>query len=138
MLKKFISWMKTLPDAKPITEQKQIAKQYKLWRIKTFVGMYVGYLCFYLTRKSLTFAAPSMMHDIGMTKDDYGILSTTMYITYGIGKFASGILADKCNIRSFMAVGLLGTSIVALCFSFISSIPLLTFLWGVNGGVQSM
>ena len=138
MLEKFISWMKTLPDKKPITDQKQIAEQYKLWRIRTFVGMYVGYMCFYLTRKSLTFAAPSMMHDIGMTKDDYGILGTTMYITYGIGKFVSGILADKCNIRSFMAVGLLGTSIIALCFSFISSIPLLTFLWGVNGGIQSI
>lgn len=138
MLSKFVKWMGTLPDAKPITDQKQIAKEYKLWRIKMFVGMYVGYVCFYLTRKSLTFAAPSLMREIGMTKIEYGVLGTTMYITYGIGKFASGILADKCNIKSFMAVGLIGSSLISLCFGFTSSIPLLTFLWGINGGLQSM
>ncbi|MDR1433553.1 MFS transporter [Candidatus Endomicrobiellum devescovinae] len=138
MLSKFLSWMGPLPDAKRIEGQEQIAKQYKIWRIRMFVGMYVGYVLFYLTRKNLTFAAPSLMNATGMTKYDYGILGTTLYITYGIGKFISGILADKCNIRSFMAIGLIGSSIISLCFGFISSIPLLTFFWGLNGGLQSM
>jgi sugar phosphate permease len=138
MLSKFLNWMGQLPDAKPIVEQEQIAKQYKLWRIKMFVGMYIGYMLFYLTRKNLTFAAPSLMNATGMTKYEYGILGTTLYITYGIGKFISGILADKCNIRSFMAVGLIGSSLISICFGFIMSIPLLTFFWGLNGGLQSM
>jgi len=139
MLSKFINWMKPLPDAKiQLKDEKQIAKLYKHWRIRMFLGMYVGYVGYYLTRKNLSYAAPSFISDLGVTKMEFGILGTVMYISYGVGKFLSGIFADKCNIKTFMAFGLIGSSVINLFFGFLSSLPLLTFFWGVNGGLQSM
>ncbi|MDR1926767.1 MAG: MFS transporter, partial [Endomicrobium sp.] len=138
MLAKFINWMNPLPDIKVQLQDKQIAEQYKFWRIKMFVGMYIGYLMYYFTRKNLSYAAPSLMNELGITKMNFGILGSIMYVTYGIGKFASGMLADKCNIRTFMAFGLIGSSIINIFFGFLPSFPLLAFFWGINGGLQSM
>ncbi|MCA6080192.1 MFS transporter [Candidatus Endomicrobiellum agilis] len=139
MLSKFINWIKPLPDAKnPLTDEKQIAKQYKHWRIRMFLGMYVGYVMYYFTRKNLTYAAPSIMRKFNISMLDLGIVSSTSYVAYGIGKFISGLLADKCNIRTFMAIGLIGSSLVNLFFGFLPSLPLLTLFWGINGGLQSM
>jgi sugar phosphate permease len=139
MLSKFISWMKPLPDMKtPLTDEKQIAKQYRYWRIRMFSGMYIGYVMYYFTRKNLNYAAPSIMKKFDITMLQLGTISTISYATYGIGKFLSGIFADKCNIRTFMALGLIGSSLVNLFLGFIPSLPLLTLFWGINGGLQSM
>lgn len=139
MLSKFINWMKPLPDLKtPSSDDKQVARMYKKWRVRMFLGMYVGYIMYYFTRKNISYAAPSLIAELGITKMEFGILGSTMYITYGIGKFISGLFADKCNIRTFMAFGLIGSAIINLFFGFLSSLPLLTFFWGINGALQSM
>ncbi|MDR0724109.1 MAG: MFS transporter [Endomicrobium sp.] len=139
MLSKFINWMKPLPDLKtPISDEKLVAKMYKKWRIKMFFGMYIGYVMYYFTRKNISYAAPSFISELGITKMEFGILGSTMYVTYGIGKFLAGMLADKCNIRTFMAFGLIGSAIINLFFGFLLSLPILTFFWGVNGALQSM
>jgi sugar phosphate permease len=139
MLSKLINCMRPLPDAKKILKDKsQIAKQYKTWRIKMFLGMYAGYVMYYFTRKNLSYAAPSFISELGITKMDFGILGSTMYVTYGVGKFVSGLLADRCNIRTFMAFGLIGSGAINLFFGFLPSLPLLAFFWGINGGLQSM
>lgn len=137
MFSKFINWMKPLPDAPRITDDQLVKKMYRNWRIRMFFGMYVGYVLFYLCRKNISFVAPSLMESTGMTIMEYGILGSTMYVTYGIGKFVSGVLADKCNIRSFMALGLIGSSLINLFFGFISTFWILAFFWGLNGVFQS-
>jgi sugar phosphate permease len=138
MFSKFINWMKPLPDQSLIGDKQQIAKKYKFWRIRMFLGMYVGYVMYYFTRKNLSYAAPSFINELGITKMEFGILGSTMYVAYGIGKFLTGVIADKCSIRSFMSIGLIGSSIINLFFGFLPSLPLLTFFWGINGGLQSM
>ena len=139
MLAKFINWMKPLKDSDhPITDEAQIKKEYRKYRIKMFFGMYAGYVMYYFTRKNLSYAAPSFISELGITKMQFGILGSTMYVTYGIGKFVSGMLADKCNIRTFMAFGLIGSGVINLFFGFLPSLPLLAFFWGLNGGLQSM
>jgi sugar phosphate permease len=131
--------MKPLAEAKTqLTDKKQIAKQYKLWRIKMFLGVYVGYMVYYFNRKNLSYAAPSLISELGITRTEFGILGSTMAITYGVGKFLSGMIADKCNIRTFMAFGLIGSSVINLFFGFLTSLPLITLFWGINGGLQSM
>ena len=71
-----------------------------------------------------------------------------IYLTYGIGKFVSGVVADKCNIRSVMAVGLFSSSIINILFAFLPQLKsmglplsltfMASFLWGLNGVAQSM
>jgi sugar phosphate permease len=134
-----IAWMRPLPNAKfQLKDKKQIAKEYKYWRFKMFLGVYVGYMMYYFNRKNLSYAAPSLISDLGITKIEFGVLGSVMAITYGIGKFLSGIFADKCNIRSFLAIGLIASSLINIFFGFLTSLPLLTLFWGINGGLQSM
>jgi sugar phosphate permease len=138
MIKKLFNIFKPLEDKETITDKNKINKMYRVWRIKMFLGVYVGYLVYYLNRKNISYAAPSLISELGITKIQFGILGSTMAVTYGIGKFLSGIISDKCSIRTFMAIGLIGSSIINLFWGSLTSLPLLVFFWGINGGLQSM
>ncbi|MCK4870971.1 MAG: MFS transporter family glucose-6-phosphate receptor UhpC [Gammaproteobacteria bacterium] len=124
-------------DKKPrLTDDQQVDKNYKYWRIRILYSMYIGYATFYLTRKSFTFAMPAMIHTLHFTKADIGILGSVFYITYGVSKFLSGIVADKSNPRYFMAIGLIITGIANILFGFSSSIMMLMIFWLINGFFQ--
>lgn len=119
-----------------LTDAQEVDKNYKYWRIRILYSMYIGYATFYLTRKSFTFAVPAMIHTLHFTKADIGILGSVFYITYGVSKFLSGIVADKSNPRYFMAVGLIITGIANILFGFSSSIMMLMVFWLINGFFQ--
>lgn len=116
----------------------EIDKSYTHWRWRMFIGMYLGYTVFYFTRKNIAPALPLFSDKLDINLWQLGILSSVFYIVYGIGKFISGLLADKANIRIFMAFGLLAASTIHLFYGFLDSLFLLVFFWGLNGVFQSM
>lgn len=121
----------------PLIEDKaEVQAAYKYWRIRIFYAMYIGYVFFYFSRKSFTFAMPAMIHELHFTKSDLGILSTLLYVTYGVSKFVSGVLSDRANPRYFMAVGLILTGIFNICFGLGESIWWFALFWGLNGLLQ--
>lgn len=147
MFAKIANWFKPLPDAAPLTEEQEIKKLYRSWRIKMFFSMYFGYALFYFTRKNLDIIKPTLIENNLFTVEQLGTIGFAIYLTYGVGKFVSGIVADKCNIRSVMSVGLITSSIINILFAFIpqmeSVLPfsatfLAALLWGLNGAAQSM
>lgn len=131
-----LKYLKTAPAAPRLTDPKEIDKNYKYWRIRILYSMYIGYACFYFTRKSFTFAMPDMISNLHFTKADMGILGSIFYVTYGVSKFISGILSDKSNPRYFMAIGLIMTGVANILFGFSSSLVMLMILWLVNGVFQ--
>lgn len=147
MFAKIANWFKPLPDAAPLTEEQEIKKLYRSWRIKMFFSMYFGYALFYFTRKNLDIIKPTLIENNLFTVEQLGTIGFAIYLTYGVGKFVSGIVADKCNIRSVMSVGLITSSIINILFAFIpqmaavlpfSATFLAALLWGLNGAAQSM
>ena len=40
MLSKALTWFKPLPDAQPLTDEQEIKRLYRSWRIKMFFSMY--------------------------------------------------------------------------------------------------
>lgn len=128
--------IKPAPYIDEIKDAETVKKNYKYWRIRVFYSMYIGYVFYYLTRKSFTFAMPSMMQDLGYTKSDLGILASILALTYGASKFLSGVLADRTNPRYFMAFGLIATGIFNIAFGLSSSIFLFAIFWGLNGFFQ--
>lgn len=134
-MNKFLNFFKT-PHVDKITDPELIDKTYRYWRIRTMYAMYVGYAAFYLTRKSFTFVAPQMIHDLHFTKTQIGLLGTVFCITYGISKFISGMLSDRSNPRYFMAIGLIATGIANIFFGFSSSLALLALFWLINAFFQ--
>lgn len=152
MFAKLVGWLKPLPDGTPISDEAQIKRLYRNWRIKMFFGMYFGYALFYFTRKNLDYVKPALSQNFGLDVIQLGYIGTTIYLTYGIGKFLSGVLADRCNIRGVMALGLFISSLINLAFPFLPQfqaflgnmgitlplVALASFAWGLNGVAQSM
>jgi len=131
-----LSILRPAPHVDEIQDEELMRKQYRHWRIRIFYGMYIGYVFYYISRKSLTFAMPTLMTDLGFTKSDMGILASLMSITYGLSKFLSGVLADRSNPRYFMSFGLIITGVANLLFGLGSSIMWFALFWAVNGWFQ--
>lgn len=113
-----------------------VKKEYKYWRMRIFYSMFIGYIFYYFTRKSFTFAMPALMQDLGFDKAELGLLGSILYITYGLSKFASGLMSDQSNPRFFMAIGLIITGLTNICFGFSSSLIFFAIFWGLNGWFQ--
>ncbi|CAM2976991.1 MFS transporter family glucose-6-phosphate receptor UhpC [Glaesserella parasuis] len=116
--------------------ENQSHKIYHYWRLHIMIGMYIGYAGFYLTRKSFNYVVPTLITDLGIDKNNIGIISTLFYITYGISKFISGVYLDKENPKHFMAYGLFLTGITNILFGLSSSVLMFTILWVINAWFQ--
>lgn len=123
------------PFTEEIKEEEVVKKKYKYWRLRIFYGMYIGYAFYYFTRKSFTFAMPTML-DEGFTLAQLGLLGSVLSLTYGISKFVSGIAGDRSNPRYFMSFGLILTGICNICFGLSSAWILLVSFWGINAWFQ--
>ncbi len=128
--------LKPAPVAPEIQDPKEVQAQYKYWRWRIFYGMYIGYIFYYFTRKSFTFAMPILMEDLHLQISDLGILSSVLSITYGLSKFLSGMISDRSNPRFFMGIGLILTGFFNICFGMTSSIAFFAVFWGLNGWFQ--
>ena len=73
MFAKLVGWLKPLPDGTPISDEAQIKRLYRNWRIKMFFGMYFGYALFYFTRKNLDYVKPALSQNFGLDVIQLGI-----------------------------------------------------------------
>lgn len=131
-----LDFLKPAPHRSEIQDPDLVKKEYKYWRLRVFYGMYIGYVFYYFTRKSFTFAMPALMQDLGFDKSQLGVLGSILSITYGLSKFLSGILGDRSNPRYFMAMGLILTGLFNIFFGMTSSIFFFALFWGMNGVFQ--
>lgn len=111
-------------------------ERFAYWRTRTFYSIFIGYIFYYFTRKSYTFAMPLLASELNFHKSELGILVTVFSITYGVSKFVCGILGDKSNPRYFMGLGLILTGVVNLLFGMSSSLWFFVLFWGLNGWFQ--
>lgn len=132
----FWSFFKPAAHIAAIEDESQVKKEYKYWRLRIFYAMFIGYVFYYFTRKSFTFAMPLLIKDLGFDKAQLGLIGSVLYITYGLSKFASGVMSDQSNPRFFMAIGLIITGFTNIFFGLSSSLILFAILWGLNGWFQ--
>jgi MFS transporter, OPA family, sugar phosphate sensor protein UhpC len=132
----FLSIFKPAPYQEEIQDPEEVKTLYKYWRIRILYSMFIGYALYYFTRKSFTFAMPGLIENLGFEKSELGLLGSIWAVTYGISKFASGVLSDQCNSRYFMAFGLFMTGVLNIFFGLSSSLFLFALFWGLNGWFQ--
>ncbi|HOW69156.1 MAG TPA: MFS transporter [Phycisphaerae bacterium] len=116
----------------------EVEGQYRYWRRRILYASLIGYALFYLVRKNLSLAMPMMEKDLGVTKSDLGLFLTLHGVFYGFSKFANGFLGDRTNPRYFMALGLVLSAVMNLCFGLSSAVYTLGFFWLLNGWFQGM
>ncbi|HIH2763116.1 MAG TPA: MFS transporter [Candidatus Azoamicus sp.] len=106
-------------------------------RVKLFFSMFIGYMFFYFTRKSLIFVSPLVINDMNISLSEFGIINTSFYIVYAISKFISGIISDRSNPKYIMIFGLMFTGIFNMCIMFFSyNINLILIFWILNAFFQ--
>ncbi len=138
MFTRMINAIKAQPPATPLTDEAEIKKSYRHWRVQTMYSMMVGYAMFYFVRKNFSMAMPSFLDEFGYTKTDLGIVLSLFSILYGVGKFVNGMLADRANPRYFMAIGLIGAAICNVFFGMSSALWVFGLFWLFNAWFQSM
>ena len=102
------------PPAQPvIADEGKVKSMYAHWRLRIFYACFIGYTVFYLCKKNIAVALPGIMDEFGYSATELGLLGSSLYLTYGIGKFVNGVLADGSDVRKFFPTALLMTAIAA-------------------------
>lgn len=128
--------------------EERVLRTYRRLRSRTFWGAVAAYSLYYVCRMTLSVVKGPIIDGGILTAGQLGVIGSAMLLVYAVGKFVNGFIADYCNIRRFMATGLLASAAVnlvlgclGLLHSYVST-PVIFFafavLWGVNGWAQSM
>ncbi len=155
MFKAFRNFFKEPPVAEPIKDENEVKSMYAHWRLRMFYACFIGYVVFYLCKKNIAVALPGLSAEYGYTNTELGLLGSSLYLTYGIGKFVNGVIADSSDVRKFFPTALIMTAIANLCFGLSAvlitpgqisffGLPsntillwLFVFFWGASGWFQS-
>ena len=79
--------------------------KYKRLRLQVFIGAFIGYAGFYLVRKNLSMAMPSLV-ELGFVKTELGVVLSMNAVAYALSKFLMGSVSDRSNARTFLPLGL--------------------------------
>ncbi len=123
-------------------------KYYRRLRLQTFAAATLGYSLYYVCRTSLNVMKKPIIDSGMLDARQLGVVGSALLFTYAIGKFVNGFVADYCNIKRFMATGLLVSTlanalmgIVGVAHTVIPTALIFTvfaLMWGFNGWAQSM
>ncbi len=106
-------------------------------RWQTFIAMTLAYVTFYVCRLSFT-VAKSALVELGITPTELGMIGSTLFFSYAIGKLVNGFIADHANVVRYMSLGLLLSAGMNLMMGMTTNALLLAIFWGINGWAQSM
>ena len=113
-------------------------ERYTKRQVSLLVTLFIAYTAAYISRTNLSPALDAIQTDFGLTAAQVGLLPTFFAIPYALGQIVNGTLADHFRPRNFITIGLVGSALMNILFSFASSYPLLIVLWCLNGCFQSM
>lgn len=137
MFKAFTRFFLTGPDAAPLTDEAEIKRRYRRNRISVFLSITLGYAMYYVIRQAYAVVKKPLLDANVFDAAQIGAIGSVFYFTYMIGKCVNGFLADRLNIKRFLALGLLGSATLLVCMGFCSSFYLFAVLWGLCGWFQT-
>jgi OPA family sugar phosphate sensor protein UhpC-like MFS transporter len=123
-------------DTRPASSGASVsAVRVQQWRV--FVTLYVAFMAYTVSKRSLGFAAASGIASGELTAAQVGQLSTALSVAFAIGKPLGGVLCDLYNPIVLMAVGLALSGVSALGLASAESASVMLLWWSVNGLAQS-
>ena len=128
----------------------KVDSTYKTLRNRTFWGVTIAYSLYYVCRMSLSVVKQPLIDEGVLSAGELGVIGSALLFVYAVGKFMNGFIADYCNIKRFMAVGLFFSALINLLLGVLgivndavtqsTAVIFFSFaiLWGINGWMQSM
>lgn len=151
MFNKILSYYKQSSPSEPFQGDKESQKKhYKHLRWSTFLSATIGYSLYYVCRTSLNVVKKPIIENEILDAQQLGYIGSALLFAYAAGKFINGFLADRSNIKRFMATGLVISATANLLIGLlgfeskasgiVSGVFFISFaiLWGINGWSQSM
>ena len=129
-------------------DQAEQTKIYRRLRLQAFAAATLGYSLYYVCRTSLNVMKKPLLDSGALDASQIGVIGSALLFAYAVGKFVNGFVADYCNIKRFMATGLVvsaaANALMGLTGLAQAAIPsavvcaAFAVMWGINGWAQSM
>lgn len=118
-----------------LSPDRQVAyDRFRFWRVAILAA--VWYSFYYLGRLNWGFCIPWIITDLKVSRLEAGVGATVILWSYAVGVFLSGRFADRYGARIMDTIGGVGTTIMNVTISFLSSLTGIFVGLGVNGFVQ--
>lgn len=152
MFKTIRNFYKTSEPIAPLNlDEKAQTRYYRKLSLQAFAAGTLGYSLYYVCRTSLNVMKKPILDSGMLDATQLGVIGSALLFAYAAGKFVNGFIADHCNIKRFMATGLLISTlanfimgVLGLVSQSLAVIPtavlFISFavMWGINGWSQSM
>lgn len=132
-----LDWFKKAPDAPAITDKARIDNIYRRQRWQQVCSMLLVYGLFYTCRLVFSMTKKSMIDQGAYTETELGAVGLALFWAYAVGKVVNGFLADRANVRKFIAFGLFVSACMNLLVGFHLPFLIMLCLWFVNGFAQA-
>lgn len=113
-------------------------KKFKSYGWRFLLGFSFLYMCIYCCRLNLSSAMPMMMEDEGWDTAQMGLVTGTLFWTYGLGHLVNGRLGDIFGANKFVITSVILTCTANIVLGFQNSLIAIAIIWGFNGYFQSM
>jgi sugar phosphate permease len=105
--------------------------------------LWLTYGAFYFCRTNISVAVPDLIKSpgdggLGLSTGQVGLILAALKITYGVGQFFNGQLAERFSPRVMLAIGMFGSAALNVLFGFSTGFYFLLFVWAANGFCQSL
>ena len=122
-----------MPGSQPLSEVNSASIMRRVfWRLIPF--LFILYVCAYLDRVNLSFAALSMRRDLGFSGTVYGAGAGLFFISYALFEIPANLVLLRLGPRRWMAIIMVAWGIISSAMALIHSqtgFYLLRFLLGV-------
>ncbi len=134
-----LSYFRKTPTAPVVrnTGDPGVAAEMRKRQWAVFFAITFGYGFYYVCRLSFSVAKKTMADAGVFDAAEMGIIGSALFFAYAFGKLANGVLADRVNVRRFMATGLFLSALINLALGFTTAFWVFLILWGFNGWFQS-
>ena len=120
-------------------------RQLRRWQRATLATLVVGYAGYYFCRSNFSVALPLIADELGEHGMDaasarraLGDVASLGVLAYALGKFASGLVAERLGGRRTFLAGMGLSALCTLGFAASGALPLFTLAWLANRLVQSL
>ena len=113
-------------------------KRYTKTELSLLIACLFAYTAAYISRCNLAPALDAIAKTFQVSAAEVGLLPTCFALPYALGQVFSGFLADRYPAPRLMLIGLAGSALINVLFSFCPWFPLLVLLWLLNGVLQSL
>lgn len=113
-------------------------RTYDIWGHSVLMLMIISYTMYFLVRQNFSLAMPFIEGSLSFSKTEIGIIMTSSLFVFGVGKFVNGFFSHLLRPKVFLSLGLIGSSLMNIAFSKVSTLVGFSTIWSFNAFFQSI